>query len=126
MRRRQGFLAAVLLLLGMYFLDNLLSGHIYFYINMNFGWLTWLGTGILLLLGTISVLDLVREAREGDAVHVEHDSCEADAQGERGDHEEHDGHEHSHSHALSWPKLAIVAVPLVVGALVPAKPLVAA
>src|SRR5258707_2293204 len=114
MRRRQWFLAVILLLLGMYFLDNMVSGRIYFYINMNFGWLTWLGTGVLLLLGATNVLDLVREAREGSAAHVDHECCEADEYGECDGLDEHHAHQHSHrhvhSHTPSCPKLAIIAV----------------
>src|SRR5258708_35170534 len=99
MRTRQWVLTAVWLLLGMYFLDNMVSGRIYFYINMNFGWLTWLGTGVLLLLGATNAYDLLRDARmEGDPAHAEHAGCEA---GEdnccEGD--EHHANEHGHDHS---------------------------
>src|SRR5260221_14373941 len=98
MRTRQWFLAVMLLLLGMYFLDNMVSGRIYFYINMNFGWLTWLGTGVLLLLGVTNVLDLVREAREGGAAHLEHECGEGDGHCECDNPDEHNDQEHSHGH----------------------------
>src|SRR5260221_6980072 len=129
MRTRQWFLAVMLLLLGMYFLDNLVSGHIYFYINMNFGWLTWLGTGVLLLLGATNIFDLVREARsEGNPAHAEHQYSESGEQDECCEPDEPHAHEHNHdhSHAPSWPKLAIIAVPLILGVIIPAKPLGAA
>ncbi len=131
MRTRQWVLAAILLLLGMYFLDNLVSGRIYFYINMNFGWLTWLGTGVLLLLGTTNAYDFLRDARaEGKPAHLENECCETgedDGCCEGDEHHIHEhSHDHDHSHAPSWPKLALIAVPLVLGALVPARPLGAA
>lgn len=135
MRTKQWVQAATLLLLGVYLLDNMVSGQIYFYINMRYGWLSWLGTGVLLSLGMIQVVDLVRGARaDGNPAHVEHESCEAGEYEECCESDEHHGHEpnhdhshgHAHSHAPSWPKLAIIAVPLIVGAVVPAKPLGAA
>src|SRR5258708_39041356 len=100
MRTRQWVLAVILLLLGMYFLDNLVSGHIYYYINMNFGWMTWLGTGVLLLLGVTNAFDLMREAPvKVHVAHTEHECCE------EGEHEvccatddHHHEHDHSHSH----------------------------
>src|SRR5258708_30440821 len=112
MRTRQWVLAAILLLLGMYFLDNLVSGRIYFYINMNFGWLTWLGTGVLLMLGATNAYDLLREARaEGNPAREPNEYHP----------HEHNG-DHDHSHAPSWPKLALIAVPLILVALFPPMP----
>src|SRR5258707_9565949 len=98
----------------MYFLDNMVSGRIYFYINMNFGWLTWLGTGVLLLLGATNAYDLLRDARaEGDPAHVAHEGCEAGEDNTCGEGPDRDAHEHrhvhDHSHAPSWPKLALIA-----------------
>src|SRR5258706_7917724 len=132
MRTRQWFLTAILLLLGMYFLDNMVSGRIYYYINMNFGWLTWLGTGVLLLLGATNVFDLLSESRTGaNAAQADHECCEIGeldgcCEPDEHHHEHEHSHDHRHSHAPSWTKLAIIAVPLIVGALVPAKPLGAA
>ncbi len=115
----------------MYFLDNMVSGRIYFYINMNFGWLTWLGTGVLLLLGATNAWDILREARsESEPAQAENECSQAGEEDSCCESDEHHAHEHSHdhahSHAPSWPKLALIAVPLIVGALVPARPLGAA
>jgi putative membrane protein len=117
MRTRRWVQSLILLFLGLYFLDNILSGRIFFYINERFGWLSWVATGIFLVLGIVGVVELLREPR-----HDEHDHNH--------EHEhEHDEHEHAHDHghehgaAPSWPILAIIALPLLVGLLVPAKPL---
>ncbi|MEP7285224.1 MAG: TIGR03943 family protein [Chloroflexota bacterium] len=127
-RTRQWIQSLILLLLGMYFLDNMLSGRIYFYINERFGWLSWIATGIFLVLGITGVFDLFRTShREAEHDHAEHDHDHAEH-----DHHDHDDHEllqetghegHNHGAAASWPVLALVAVPLVLGVIVPAKPL---
>jgi putative membrane protein len=110
MRTRQWIQSVLLLFLGLYMLDNMLTGRIWLYINERFGWLSWIGTGILLAIGIIGVFDLLREGRE------EHDP----------EHHDHDhAHEHGHDHgtAPSWPKLALVGLPLLMGVLIPARPL---
>src|SRR5207244_8766694 len=86
---RKWLQALLLLLLGLYFLDNMLSGRIYFYINERFGWLSWIATGIFLALGIVGIADLLREQRQARA-HAEH---------EHHDHDEHDHGEHDHDHA---------------------------
>lgn len=113
-RTRRWIQSATLLLMGLYFLDNMVSGRIYFYINERFGWLSWLGTAILLALAAVSIFDLVRRRNPAVAVH-EHDH-----------HDQQDAHVHAghvHGQAASWPVLAIIAVPLVLGLTVEAKPL---
>lgn len=120
MRTRKWVQASILLFLGLYFLDNMLSWRIYFYINERFGWLSWMGTVIFLVLGVISVVDLVsaKPEAEHDHDHAGHEHAEHDHA------HEHEGH--NHEHAPSWAKLAIVGLPLLVGLIVPAKPLGAA
>jgi putative membrane protein len=118
---RKWLQALLLLLLGLYFLDNMLSGRIYFYINERFGWLSWIGTGIFLVLGIGGVYQLLRERSATDE-HGEHDHADHEHE-----HEHEHGHEgHDHGAAPSWPILGLIAVPLIVGLVVPAKPLGAA
>src|SRR5215468_5464488 len=133
-RTRQWLQSAILLFLGLYFLDNMLSGRIYLYINERFGWLTWLGTGILLALAAVSIADLMRKKNPVAAHDHEHDHHDGDHEEHAHDHNhDHHGEEDEHTHAghvhgqaASWPILAVIALPLVLGLVVDAKPLGAA
>ncbi len=117
MRTRKWMQASILLFTGLYFLDNMLSGRIYLYINERFGWLTWLATVMLIVMGVVNIIDLLQTRPE--AVHDHHEH-------EHHDHDHSDGHDHNHDHAPTWAKLGIVGLPLMIGLLVPAKPLGAA
>src|SRR5437868_1480155 len=129
MRTRKWIQSVLLLALGLYFLDNMLSGRIYFYINERFGWLSWIATGIFLALGIVGIADLLREQRL-ERAHAEHDHAEHDDHDHSAhDHAEHDHHEHAlaghdhaghqHGAAPSWPILALVGLPLFLGLVVP-------
>ena len=116
---RKWIQSLLLFVMGLYFLDNMLSGRISNYVNSDrFGWLSWMATAIFLVLGLGGIYNLLKERRaEADHDH-EHDDHDHD-------HEHiHEGHDHGA--APSWPILALIAVPLVVGLAVPAKPLGAA
>ncbi len=124
-RARQWIAALLLLLMGLYFLDNMLSGHIYYYINQRFGWLSWLATGIFLALGVIGIRNALRDQHEAREQALEHDH------GHEHDHHEHEDHAHDHGHdhvhgMVSWPILTLIAVPLIIGLIIPSKPLGAA
>ncbi len=119
-RTRKWVQSLILLMLGLYFLDDLLSGHIYYYINERFGWLSWIAMGIFLTLGLIGVADLLRTRRSGPEVH-DHDHGEAEH--EHHHEPDHQGHDHEHGSAPSWRILALVALPLVLGLATPPKPL---
>lgn len=84
----------LLLGLGLYLLYKIVSGTLYFYINERFTWLVWLG-GLCLL-----VLALVAWPRNATLAH---------------------SHDHAHGGA-TWP-LLVLSVPLLLGFLVPARPL---
>ena len=71
---RRWIQAVLLLLLGLYFLDNMLSGRIYFYINERFGWLSWLATVIFIALGVVGIADALRQQRE-ERAHAEETSA---------------------------------------------------
>lgn len=93
---------AILLGLGVYFVYNIITGNLTNYINVNFAWLSYVAAVLFLLLGGFSAYKLLREEKEKRT---------------------HDYH-HDHNHeTLSWGALAIVAVPLVLGAIVPSRPL---
>ncbi|MEZ4671127.1 MAG: TIGR03943 family protein [Anaerolineae bacterium] len=93
---------ALLVGLALYFAANILSGNLTNYINERFAWLSYVAVVLFLLLALGSTMDLWRH---------------------RGHH--HHNHEHDdHNHvAISWPVLAVVAVPLLLGTLIPSRPL---
>ena len=120
MHTRKWLQSILLLGLGLYFLENMLTGRIYFYINERFGWLSWIATAIFLTLGIIGILDLRRQHLED---HTEHDHTDHDHAAHEHEPEEHAHAGHQHGTAPSWPILGLVALPLALGLLVPAKPL---
>jgi uncharacterized repeat protein (TIGR03943 family) len=92
---------ALLIGLALYFLHNILSGNLTNYINQRFAWLSVVAVALFALLAIGSALDLRRQ-------HEQH----------------HHEHEHDHQHnTISWSVLAVIAVPLVLGTLVPSRPL---
>lgn len=99
----QAWAKALLLLgLGLYFVYNIVTGNLANYVNARFGWLSYVAAGLFLLLGAISVGVLLRGPDDHD-------------------------HHHDHDHApLTWGVLAIISVPLVLGTLIPSRPLGAA
>ncbi len=127
MRTRKWIQALLLLCLGLYFLDNMLSGRIFFYINERFGWLSWIATGIFLTLGVVGIVDLLRERREehthDENNHAAHDHGEDEHEHAHEHEHVHDHAGHQHGAAPSWPILALVGLPLILGLVVPAKPL---
>lgn len=96
--------------LGVYFVYIIISGNLSNYINARFMWLSYVAAVIFLLLGLSSVLRLRRALSHDHDDHHTHD---------------HDHHDHDHG-AISWGVLAVVAVPLVLGTLIPSRPLGAA
>ena len=116
-RTRQWLQASLLLFTGLYFLDNMLSGRIYFYINERFGWLSWMSTILFLTLGIFRITDLLKTRVEHSHEAHEHDVHEQT---------EHDHAGHTHASAPSWLKLGIVSIPLLMGLIIPSKPLGAA
>src|SRR5690242_19947310 len=103
---RQWIKSLILLCLGLYFLDNMLSGRIFFYINERFGWLSWLATGIFLVLGVVGVFDLIRSrAPHSDPEHHDHEHEHHDHAHHEHEHVESAGHDHdghNHGAAPSW------------------------
>jgi putative membrane protein len=97
-----GWLKTVLLLgLGIYFVYNIASGNLTNYINVRFVWLSYVAAGLFLLIGGYSAYHMLRH----------HSGAE----------HEHD-HDHTHT-SISWGTLALLAVPLILGTLLPSRPL---
>lgn len=96
---------ALLVGLGLYFVYIIISGNLTNYINVRFAWLSYVAAALFLLLGAASAYRLLN----------------------RDPHEHHHDHDHDHAHGtISWAALAVVAVPLVLGTLIPSQPLGAA
>ncbi len=93
--------SVLLLGLGVYFLQLWLGGDLHNYVNARFGWLPILSAGLFLILALDGIAAGLRGAR---APHLHH------------------WLDHTHR-APSWPVLAVVAVPLMLGTLVPSQPL---
>jgi uncharacterized repeat protein (TIGR03943 family) len=96
----RGWLKVALLLgLGAYFAALIATGSLTNYINERFAWLSYVAAALFGVLGIFSALDLLRRpARSGGALS--------------GGHTE-----------VSWWVIALVAVPLVLGTLIPSRPL---
>lgn len=98
----QGWAKAGLLVgLGIYFAYNIASGNITNYISERFSWLSYVASALFLLLGVAAVVNMLRHGVE---------------------HEHHHDDDHDHT-PVSWKVLAVMAVPLVLGTLIPSKPL---
>jgi putative membrane protein len=93
--------------LSIYFAYNIITGNLANYINERFAWLAYLAVILFGLLGMASFISL----RRGD--HVHHDCCHTD---------DRDHADHSHEQ-IGWGIIAVVAVPLLLGTLVPSRPL---
>jgi uncharacterized repeat protein (TIGR03943 family) len=90
--------AALLIGLGVYFAAVIASGSLTNYINARLSWLSYVAAALFLLIGVFSLVHLLT-ARP---VH----------------------HDHDHDHApISWGTLIVIAVPLVLGTLIPSRPL---
>lgn len=102
--------ALLLLGLGLFFLQKVVSGTLFWYINQRFMFLV-----LLAGLGFLGLASLTLAARK-PAAHAPHEhGAEA---------HDHD-HTHDHAHADNTLKLSllIAAIPLALGLLVPARPL---
>jgi putative membrane protein len=108
-RTYQRLQALLALGIGFYLFNLISSGKLYLYINVRFAWLTVLGMVILLALGA-NMLDVLRRSRPQSV-------------------DDDPGHFHSpeHDHAdhatpSPWPLLFLL-IPLLIGFLIPARPL---
>ncbi|MCB0167542.1 MAG: TIGR03943 family protein [Anaerolineae bacterium] len=98
-----GWKTLVLIAMGLFLISRILSGTLLFYINERFFWLT-----VLAALGLILVGVSYRYRADHDLEDHQHD---------------HDGHQHGR---LNWLGLLLIASPIVLGFVIPPKPLGAA
>lgn len=101
------FRALLLILLAIFLMQKMVSGQIGLYTSPRFGWLTYIGAALLIALAW--GYDLFR-------------------QGGVEDHEHEHEHEHDHDHDHGSGKgaltaLGLVALPLILGVIVPPQPL---
>ena len=100
MNRLETILKAVILGgLGLMFYSKITDGTLSFYINQRFAWLSFVAVLILSALALTLVYRLIEARGRGE------------------------GEEHEHTHGVSWGGVGIMAIPLLLGLLVPARPL---
>ncbi|MCS6872280.1 MAG: TIGR03943 family protein [Anaerolineae bacterium] len=114
MRTRRWFQAALMLLLGLYLLETLLTGEIAYYINERFNWLAGLAGFILIALGTVNVIVLLSEPEQNKVTPHSAPNLLQDVPSA------------AHSMTARWYVLVILSVPLLFGIFLPAQPLGAA
>jgi putative membrane protein len=95
--------------LGLMFYAKISDGTLSFYINQRFAWLSFVAVLILAALALTMVYRLIEARSKG-------------AEAEKTDEHDHE-HAHEHRHGVSWGAVAIMAIPMLLGLLVPARPL---
>jgi uncharacterized repeat protein (TIGR03943 family) len=112
--------ALLLLALAGFFYTRLAGGTLFFYINERFMIYT-----VLAIIGLVLVAVSYRPVRSGAP-------APGGPEEQREEHREDDGHAHvggedaGHDHRLTWGGVALVALPILLGVLVPPQPLGAA
>ncbi|MEX2143640.1 MAG: TIGR03943 family protein [Anaerolineales bacterium] len=97
--------SAILMGLGAYLLVKIFSGTLYYYINQRFLWLVALGAMVFLVLAFVAWRRLRTMQQNHQHAHHIHE------------------YDHGHGSGASQWNLIFLAVPLLLGFLVPAKPL---
>jgi putative membrane protein len=95
------FKPVILVLMAIFFAQKLYSGTLFYYIGPRFSWLVLVAAAVLIALAGSFNLARGNDTHDHDADHT---------------------HVHGRSTASLWP-LAVVALPLALGVLVPARPL---
>ncbi|GAB4457183.1 MAG: hypothetical protein Kow0031_38160 [Anaerolineae bacterium] len=107
--------ALALVAMGLFLYSRYLTGSLLFYINERFVWLT-----VLASIGFVLVGLSYRYRAQHNHHHHDHDGHDPSHQ-----HDDHDHGDHQHSQ-LTWAGLLLVVSPIVLGLLIPPKPLGAA
>ena len=101
--------------LAIFLYTRIVNGSLLFYINERFAWFT-LAAAIGLALVAVSYQPAWRRVAHRDDAHEHADYEHAEY--------DHAGHEHAgHDHGLSWRGLFIVMLPVMLGILIPPRPL---
>lgn len=104
--------ALLLIALALFFYSRLANGSIYFYINQRFVAFTLLAVAGLIAVGLSYRLGKAgADHTHGDEAHEHH-------------YPDHGGHDHNHD--LTWGGVALVLLPIVLGLVIPPRPLGAA
>jgi putative membrane protein len=122
--------ALLLLALALFLYSRMANGTILFYINQNFVPYTMLAV-IGLIIVAISYRPVERRTARGAGAAMEEASegtghSHAHNHGEHPHDERDHNHAHDHSHALTLSGLLLMALPIILGILVPPQPLGAA
>jgi uncharacterized repeat protein (TIGR03943 family) len=96
--------AGILIGTGLFLYSKISSGTLFFYIHPRFGWLTLLAATMFVLLGAVTFQDLTTRAKQTTSAQ----DC---------------AHHHTHSHTRPRWGLVLVALPTLLGILIPPKPL---
>lgn len=126
----QAALKGLLLLgLGIFLFTRITSGTLNYYISQRFDWLTIAAVLGLFVVG-LSYRYLLQEADDSPAAPDDHAPERLGEAGSRdaGDSRQHSHdhsheHGHDHSHALSWSGFLLISLPIILGLLVPPRPL---
>ncbi|MDE0631654.1 MAG: TIGR03943 family protein [Caldilineaceae bacterium] len=124
----QAALKGLLLLgLGIFLFTRITSGTLNYYISQRFDWLTIAAVLGLIVVG-LSYRYLLQEADDTLAAPDDHAPERLGEAGSRDagySHQHSHGHDydHGHSHALSWSGFLLISLPIILGLLVPPRPL---
>ena len=120
----QAALKGLLLLgLGIFLFTRITSGTLNYYISQRFDWLTIAAVLGLVVVG-LSYRYLLQESEDSDAASDDLGPKRSDEAGSMAAVDSHQhSHNHDHSHALSWSGLVLISLPIVLGLLVPPRPL---
>lgn len=111
--------SALLIGLGGYFIWLIAADKLPNYINYRFAWLSYVAAALFVTMGLVSGWHVyMHHLRRGHA-DPNHDQEHGHADH---DHAEHDHADHQHA-PISWGVLAIIALPLALGTLIPSRPL---
>ncbi len=119
----QAALKGLLLLgLGIFLFTRITTGTLNYYISQRFDWLTVAAVLGLIVVG-LSYRYLLQEAedRPDDPAHETGPMVSGDSHQHSHGHSHDHGHEHSH--ALGWSGLLLISLPIILGLLVPPRPL---
>lgn len=105
-RLQRAIKALLLIGLGFFLYSKIANGTLYFYISERYAWLTMVAFIGLIIVG----LSYRRGSDHADG-HEHHS------------HEGHDHDPHDHNHGLTWGGALLVALPIILGLLVPPQPL---